>query len=204
MVFYSIKSNEKVFHLPHCKVARRICKAYKRSFADPETARIAGYRMCSCCSPVGMRLRREQAAVSRFRRKNNMSCHLEDGQLHIITPKSEWRIIVSGKTNKLFLYHKNTYEKYEQIPSIVPGFHSQAIRSTTIVGYLDYIVRHDEFRSQQKKKAKKKANSIRNLQKNKQHYQRNLRKNTQHYQRGTDNRRFNAGQLYSIMDRIYL
>ena len=30
MVFYSTKSNEKVFHLPHCKIARRIRKEYKK------------------------------------------------------------------------------------------------------------------------------------------------------------------------------
>lgn len=193
MVFYSIKSNEKVFHLPHCKIVRRIRKENKRQFATPEEARAAGYRMCNCCSIAGIRLRKEQEAVNRFCQKNGISCWLDDGLLHVLTPQSEWRIIVSGKAHKLFLYHKNTYEKNEKIPSIVPGFHSQAIRSTTIVGYLDYIIQHDAFRSQQKKKAKDTANSMHNL-----------RKNTRHYQRGTDNRRFNANQLYSIMDHIYL
>lgn len=193
MVFYSTKSTEKVFHLPHCKTTHRIRKEYKQQFATPEEARVAGYRMCNCCSPVGMRLRKELVAVNQFCQENGVSCWLFDGQLRVLAPKSEWRIIVNGKANKLFLYHKNTYEKYEKIPSIVPGFHSQAIRSTTIVGYLDYIVQHDAFRSQQKKKAKEKADSMRNL-----------RRNTRRYQRGTDNRRFNANQLYSIMDHIYL
>ena len=193
MVFYSTKSNEEVFHLPHCKIARRIRKEYKMRFAAPEDARAAGYRMCSCCSIVGMRLRKEQNAVNRFCQENGVSCWLDDGRLHILTPMSEWRIIVSGKANKLFLYHKNTYEKYEKIPSIIPGFHSQATHSATIVGYLDYIVQHDTFRRRQKKKSKQKANDIRNL-----------RKNTRHYQHCTDNRRFNANQLYSILDQINL
>lgn len=193
MVFYSTKSTEKVFHLPHCKVTRRIRKAYKQQFATPEEARAAGYRMCNCCSVVGMRLRKEQKAVNQFCQENGVSCWLYDGQLHVLTPKSEWRIIVNGKANKLFLYHKNTYEKYEQIPSIVPGFHSQAIRCTTIVGYLDYIVQHDAYRSRQKKKAKKKASSMRNP-----------RRKTQRCLHGTDSRRFNANQLYSIMGHIFL
>lgn len=30
MVFYSTKSNEKVFHLPHCKIARRIRQEHNR------------------------------------------------------------------------------------------------------------------------------------------------------------------------------
>ena len=31
MVFYSTKSNEKVFHLPHCNIARRIKLTHNRS-----------------------------------------------------------------------------------------------------------------------------------------------------------------------------
>lgn len=193
MVFYSTKSNEKVFHLPHCKIARRIRKEYKKQFATPEEARLAGYRMCNCCSLVGMRLRKEQKTVNQFCQENGISCWLKDGQLHVHTPRSKWRIIVNGKANKLFLYHKNTYQKYEEIPSIVPGYHSQATRSKTIVGYLEYIVQHDIYRRRQEKKAKQKADSMRNL-----------RRNTRHYQRGTDNCRYNANQLYSIMDNIYL
>lgn len=193
MVFYSTKSNEKVFHLPHCKIARRIHKEYKKQFATPEEARVVGYRMCNCCSPMGMKLRKEQEAVNQFCQENGVSCWLVDGQLHVITPRSEWRIIVNGKAKKLFLYHKNTYEKFEKIPSIVPGYHSQAARSETIVGYLEYIIQHDIYRRRQEKKAKQKADSMRNL-----------RKNTRSYQRGTDNRRYSANQLYSIMDNIYL
>ena len=120
MVFYSTKSNEKVFHLPHCNIARRIRKEYKKQFDSPEEARMAGYRMCNCCPLVGMRLRKEQKAVNQFCQENGVSCWLEDGQLHVHTPRSKWRIIVKGKANKLFLYHKNTYHKYEEIPSIVP------------------------------------------------------------------------------------
>lgn len=193
MIFYSTKSNEKVFHLPHCKIARRIRKEFKKQFATPEEARMAGYRMCNCCSLVGMRLRKEQNAVNQFCQENGVSCRLKDGQLHVHTPRSKWRIIVNGKAHKLFLYHKNTYHKNEEIPSIVPGYHSQAIRSKTIVGYLEYIIDHDIYRRRQEKKAKQKADSMRNL-----------RRNTRTYQRGTDNRRYNANQLYSIMDNIYL
>ena len=193
MVFYSIKSNEKVFHLSHCKIAHRIRKDYKRQFTTPEEARMAGYRMCNCCSIVGKRLRKEQAAVNRFCQENGVSCWLDDGQLRIITPKSKWRIIVNGKANKLFLYHKNSYKKPESIPSIIPGYHSQAIRCKTIVEYLDYIVQHDIFREKERKKASRKAESMRNL-----------RRNARPYQRGTENRRFSRNQLHSILDNVYI
>ena len=194
MVFYSAKSSEKVFHLSHCPNARRIRKDNKKTFESQDEARQAGYRMCDHCSVVGTRLRREQKDVEDFCHEYNITCHLEDGQLHIHTQNSEWRIIVNGKANRLFLYHKNSYEKKdEKIPSIVPGFHSQAIRYSTILEYLDYIVQHDAFRRREKKKAERKAKSMRDL-----------RRNTRQFRRGTDTRRFNANQLYSIMDGIYL
>ena len=193
LVFYSSKSSEKVFHLSHCPNARRIRKENKKAFSTQEEARQAGYRMCDLCSVAGTKLRKEQRDVDDFCREYNISCRLEDGQLHVHTPNSEWRIIVNGKANRLFLYHKNTYEKKEEkIPSIVPGFHSQAIRYSTILEYLDYIVQHDAFRRKEKKKAERKAKSMREL-----------RKNTRHIHRGTDTRRFNANQLYSMLEGIH-
>lgn len=193
MVFYSVKSSEKIFHFSHCKNLRRVHKENKRSFGSAEAARQAGYRMCDCCSVVGVRLRKEKKAVNAYCHEHNVSYHLEDGQLHVHTNNGDWRIIVNGKSNRLFLYHINTYQKEEKIPSIIPGFHSQAIRYSTILEYLEYIVQHDAFRRREKKKSERKAKSMREL-----------RRNTRQFHRGTDTRRFNANQLYSIMDGIYL
>lgn len=134
MVFYSTKSNEKVFHLPHCKIARRIRKEYKKQFATPEEARLAGYRMCNCCSLVGMRLRKEQKAVNQYCQENGVSCWLEDGQLHVHTPRSKWRIIVNGKANKLFLYHKNTYQKYEKTPALSRDITPRLLAARQLLG----------------------------------------------------------------------
>lgn len=193
MVFYSTKSREKVFHLPHCKISRRILKKNRQQFVTPEIARNAGYRICACCSPVGMKLRKEQDTVDRFCLEHGISCYLEDGQLHVHTPWSRWRIIANGKENKLFLYHKNTNRRREKTPSIVPGYHSQAIRHTTILGYLDYIVQHDAFRQKEADKEKRKATS-----------KRDLRRNTQKYRKGTANKSFSANQLYSLLDDLIL
>ncbi len=193
MVFYSTKSTEKVFHLSHCSVRKRIQKVHERSFASPEEARAQGYRSCNCCCQMATKLRKEQAAINQFCQENGVSCHLEDGQLHVCTPHSKWRIIVNGKAHKLFLYHKNSFEKPEKIPSIVPGYHSQAIRKDSIEGYLQYIVEHDTFRIRERKIAKKKK-----------HAMRNLRQNTWKYQRSKTTGRFSANQLYSIMDNVYI
>ena len=193
MVIYSTKSSSKVFHLQHCHIARRIRKEYKVKLDSPAEARALGYRLCNCCSLVGMRYRKERKAIDRFCDANKLACWLDDGILYVRTNNGQWCIIVNGKANKLFLYHKNTYYKQETIPSIVPGYHSQAIRCKSIVGYLDYIVQHDAFRAAEEERARRKATS-----------KRDLRKNTRPYQRGTTNRSFNAGQLYSILDTLDL
>ena len=66
MVYASIKSSEKVFHLPHCKIHTRINRDYRIAFDTPAQARSAGYRMCNCCSSMGMRLRKEQKEIDTF------------------------------------------------------------------------------------------------------------------------------------------
>lgn len=192
MVIYSAKSNEKIFHLPHCNIIRRIQKPYREQFDTQEEARLAGYRMCNCCSPIGGRLRKERQAINHFCQKSGASCRLEDNQLHIVTLRSEWKVVI-GHAKKLLLYHKNTHENAEKTPSIISGYHLQAVRRQTISGYLDYIVQHDTFWEQQVKKARQKAESMNRL-----------RKNTRSYQRGQDHRHFNANQLYSILDNVYL
>lgn len=56
-------------------------------------------------------------------------------------------MLVHGNDRKLWLYHKNTYNKDDPIhPTIVPGYHSQAHRAKTILEYLEYTVRHDAYR----------------------------------------------------------
>ena len=72
MVYASIKSREKVFHLPHCKIHTRINRDYRIAFDTPAQARSAGYRMCNCCSSMGMRLRKEQKEIDTFCEKNKL------------------------------------------------------------------------------------------------------------------------------------
>lgn len=188
MVFYSTKSNKKVFHLPHCKIQCRIQKEYKMKFDSEQEARAAGFRMCKCCSVVGMRLRREQVAVNEFCQKHCIELSLKDGYIQVSNGLGNWRIIVRGKRNQLFLYHKNTYEKHEDIPSIIPGYHSQAIRSKTIIGYLDYIVQHDKFREREKEKKEKEKKKMQKL-----------RRDAYSYQRENGRSHYNASQLCCLL-----
>lgn len=193
MVYASIKSREKVFHLPHCKIHTRINRDYRISFDTPDQARAAGYRMCNCCSSMGLRLHKEQKAVDAFCEKNDLRYLLWDGDLMIQAPNSDWKIIINGKGKKLFLYHKNKFRSPSDDKSMIPGYHSQAIRQETILGYLQYIVSHDDFRQKQTKARERQRNS-----------KRDLRRNTSHIQRGKTNRKYSANQLYSILDSLSL
>lgn len=193
MVYASIKSREKVFHLPHCKIHTRINRNYRITFDTPNQARAAGYRMCNCCSSMGMRLRKEQAAIDAFCEKNDLRYLLWDGDLMIQAPNSDWKIIVSGRNKKMFLYHKNKFRSPSDDASMIPGYHSQAIRHNSILGYLEYIVSHDEFRQKETQARERKRTS-----------KRDLRRNTNHIQRGKTNRKYSANQLYSILDSLSL
>ena len=194
MVFYSEKSRQKVFHLSHCKIIRRISKENRKQFATPEMAREAGYRLCDWCSPVGARVRKEKQAIDAFCRENGSVCCLKDDRFHIRMPHSQWIVSASGKGHKLFLYHKNTYKKPKMPPSEIPGYHAQAVRRDTVMEYLNYIARHDVFR--QKKTAEKKREIA--DQKNKME----LRRNTRKFRRGKTNKKFSANQLYSVLEEL--
>lgn len=193
MVYASTKSREKVFHLPHCKIHPRINRDYRITFDTPDKARAEGYRMCNCCSVIGMRLRKERAAVEEFCERNKLTYLLWDGEMLIKTPNSDWKIIINGRNKKMFLYHKNKFRSPSDDESMIPGYHSQAIREKTILGYLQYIVSHDDFRQKEAQARERKRNS-----------KRDLRRNTHHIQRGKTNRKYSANRLYSILDSLSL
>lgn len=147
-VLYSINSHRKIVHLSNCEIIHRVPKKNRRTFDSLEEAFEHGYHICKCCPAIAQRYRREKKAVDSFCRNNQLQFKIEDGAMHVISPHECWRIITCGKKRKLTLYHKNKFEpKGENIPSIIPGYHYQAYHSDTILEYLEYIVRHDEFRS---------------------------------------------------------
>lgn len=148
VLYYSVHSHRKVVHLSHCRILHRIPKESRRSFNSLEEAQRHGYRLCNCCPPAAQKYRKERKPVNEFCRKAGFVLKLKDGAIHIISRHDCWRIITCGKSNKLFLYHKNTSRRYGKNPhpSIIPGYHSQAVRSDTILRYLEYIDSHDRYR----------------------------------------------------------
>lgn len=145
---YSANSHRKIAHFSHCKILQRIPKGIRHTFDSLDDAKSHGYRLCSCCPSIAGKYRKERTPVDNFCKTSGFIFKLQDGIIHVISKHDCWRIIVNGKNNALFLYHKNTHWRYhrETHPSIVPGFHAQGFRSQTILGYLKYIASHDAYR----------------------------------------------------------
>ncbi len=149
-LFYSANSHRKVVHLSHCKVLKRVPKENRRSFESLEEAQAHGYRLCNCCPSIAQKYRKERSQVKKYCNDHDFTFKLQDGVIHVISRHDCWRMITNGNNNSLFLYHKNTAKRVfkEKIPSIIPGYHSQAYRSKTILGYLEYIESHDGHRDE--------------------------------------------------------
>ena len=149
-LFYSANSHRKIVHQSHCKILKRVPKDNRLRFESLEEAQAHGYRLCNCCPSVAQKYRKERAQIVQFCRKHSFAMKLQDGVIHVISRHDCWRIITNGNNNTLFLYHKNTAKRTykEKTPSIIPGYHSQAYRSKTILGYLEYIDSHDGFRDE--------------------------------------------------------
>lgn len=166
MVFYSSISRKKVFHLPHCAHVRNINPRYRCTFESPEEARKNHYILCQCCSPVGQHLQKERVNIAHCCQENGAATYLHDGQLIVTTPHSKWKIVASGKANKLMLYHRNTKDIQDPL-SPFPNYHYQKVRKNTILEYLEYIAEHDYYRmctplqTRQKKKSKPKKGTRR-------------------------------------------
>ena len=64
--------------------------------------------------------------------------------MDVISKESTWKIIVNGYKRYIWLYHKNAHGYHYN--DLVPGFHSQKIIRSSIMGYMEYISSHDEYR----------------------------------------------------------
>ncbi len=168
MMFYSKKSKNKVIHHCHCYYFRHMDHNSIGKFETIEEARGAGYHLCKCCAPMGKYYRKEYYNMKGYVTKNALIVEYMDGEIVIQTPYSNWKIIVNGQKNHIFLYHKNTYMKRHDKRSLVPGYHSQSVRRNTLMDYLKYIVEHDAYRLHYPEHQKKGFIPLKGKKKNKQ------------------------------------
>lgn len=144
MFYYSKFSKNKIVHFEGCHHVSAIKAENLSSFESVKNVREAGYRMCSCCSPIEKKLRTESEAIQNFCYENGLLYFMNKGNLHIQTHCSKWKILISNEQSKVELHHKNTYKQEHE--NSVPGYHKQAFFSDSILGYMEYIVEHEWYR----------------------------------------------------------
>lgn len=149
--YYRVNDPEKLFHAVGCPCCRGRKTEKERELWKPlneiEEAKALGLQRCDECSGMGKRFENDREKILEYCAKHGLTCELEDDQLNVASSCGRWKLLVHGGDRKLWLYHKNTYHKDDPIhPTIVPGYHSQAIRAKTILEYLEYIVQHDAYR----------------------------------------------------------
>lgn len=152
MYFASKSHGEKIFHHSQCTYVNRTKMENRIQFYSEKEARDKGYRMCNCCSHMGKQFRKEKKEIQELARKNRVKVRLYDGAVYLETDVAPWKIISAGQQHKLFLYHGN-HERYENLKKkngmIEHHYHSQSdARGKTIVDYMNYIIRHDQWREQ--------------------------------------------------------
>ncbi|MDE7231840.1 MAG: hypothetical protein K2N37_02020 [Lachnospiraceae bacterium] len=145
MYFYSKRSSSKIVHKQQCPYCEHMNCEVKEGFYTLEEARQEGYHLCKYCAPIGVYYRRELHKMKKYAAENGLIFNYSDGSILIQTPYSQWKIITNGRNDDIFLYHKNVFIKsYDK--SLVPGYHSQAVRRRSIIAYMSYIVEHDRYR----------------------------------------------------------
>ena len=147
MLYASKRSEGRIVHRDCCRYIKMIPEKNRVQFWKMKKAMEMGYCLCRYCAPIWQYLKREGRELDSFCKKNGLfySFNRGDGSLDVISRTGKWKVIVCGRENFIWLYHKNLYEKKGR-ESIVPGYHSQSVRRSTLMGYLKYVAEHDAYR----------------------------------------------------------
>ncbi|MBQ3763013.1 MAG: hypothetical protein II875_13520 [Clostridia bacterium] len=146
-LMYSINSRKKLIHHYGCVVLKRIKPQNIKFFTDAAEARKQGYKQCPHCNLVESMLIKEEDKTEKYCCENGLKLTLKDGAIYIGSRHDFWRIILNDQTGQLMLYHRNIQNRKN--PIFIPGlprYHVQNFSSTTLLGYLKYIVQHDQYR----------------------------------------------------------
>ena len=150
MCYVSGKSTNKIVHRLDCRYVKMMPAKNKKYFSRFKEASDAGYVQCKYCAPIKEYLKKEEKDLRSYCNGNGLfySFNNSDGSLDIISRTGKWKIIVNGQKNFIWLYHMNTDYRHDtsKFSDMVPGYHSQNVRKSTLLGYMSYIVNHDNFR----------------------------------------------------------
>ena len=146
MGLISGKSSNKIVHYKDCRYVKMIPAKNKKHFLSLEEATEDGYVQCKYCARIRKYINKEMKEMTSFCESKGIDYRFNpiDGSIDIESKLDKWKIIVSGAYDYIWLYHKNS-TCYEA-EGTMPGYHSQNVCCTSLMGYMDYIARHDRFR----------------------------------------------------------
>ena len=133
-----VNTKSKVAHYPDCHLISRIADINLGCYESTFYAKQDGYRQCKCCDPMAKRLGNREIEMLGYCRKRAISYEVENGELLITTPFSQWKAY-PGKDSRYLLYHRNT-------KGDTNGYHLQTDRYKDVMEMLKYINHHDQFR----------------------------------------------------------
>ena len=81
-------------------------------------------------------MKRQQEEIDEYCQRAGISCQIDwrEGCLNVATFYSQWKIIVNGRDDSIFLFQKNFRKNGINLNDLVPGFHNQNIRRSSILG----------------------------------------------------------------------
>lgn len=148
MRIMSRKSSSMVYHRPQCRYAGKIDKK-NRIQMEWEDAEWRGYRPCKCCDGIEFLYQIGKAEIERYAKQFNLDVDLKDRKIYVRTDAGCWKIIYKIRNQKFILLHRNYVngriglEEVEKAP-----YHRQGDvpEAGSIMKYLKYIQKHDEFK----------------------------------------------------------
>lgn len=149
MFVASKNGKEKVYHMDTCGHVKQMTDENKLFFYTEQEVKEAGFRACNDCSKMARQYKKEKKAIQDICSKNNISVELYDGEIHVDTCIESWKIVTTGKKQRLILFHANKgiYRlKKTAKGRVLHDYHLQKdVHSKTIAKYLRYIIKHDEW-----------------------------------------------------------
>ncbi len=131
------------------------------------------------CYVIKEYLENEETQIANFSRLYGIHFFLDqtDGTLTIISMSGKWKIVAGEQGKYIELYHVN--HRHTRHISAIPGYHLQNVRRSNLIGYMQYIMEHDQYRTENSLYVTQKtANLIRGSKrwKKQQHRAENMRK----------------------------
>lgn len=145
---YSIRSSRKIMHFPDCSIIRQVLPSNIRSFGTIGEAWSHGYCICQKCNPLKTMYQVEEEKIRNLCLSYPMTVALKSDGIHVISQYDFWRIIIEEYRGNPVLYHRNTMGFRRADHSCIPMYHKQKSSSSTLVGHLRYIIKHDTYRNQ--------------------------------------------------------